>query len=131
MFIEEQACLPEDEWDEFDTAEARFSICRHFLGEIDGNAVAAARWHPIEFDGIPAAKLERFAVLEDERGSGFGREMIGHLMEDARASGFRQIILHAQTYLEQLYTEFGFVRVGDVFNEAGIPHVKMVSIGEP
>ena len=57
--------------------------------------------------------------------------MIGHLMEDARASGFRQIILHAQTYLEQLYTEFGFVRVGDVFNEAGIPHVKMVSIGEP
>ena len=130
VFIEEQACLPEEEWDEHDTPEARFGTCRHFLGEVEERAVATARWHPYEFEGVPAAKLERFAVINEARGAGYGRAMITHLMDDARESGFNRQILHAQTYREKLYTEFGFVRVGDVFNEAGIPHVKMVSTGK-
>lgn len=130
VFIEEQACLPEEEWDEHDTPEARFGTCRHFLGEVEERAVATARWHPYEFEGVPAAKLERFAVINEARGAGYGRAMITHLMDDARESGFNRQILHAQTYLEKLYTEFGFVRAGDVFDEAGILHVKMVSTGK-
>lgn len=130
VFIEEQACPPEEEWDEHDTLEARFSTCRHFLG-VDGEAVATARWRPYEFEGTPAAKLERIAVLKEARGAGYGRAMIIHLMDDAHESGFNRQILHAQAYLEKLYTELGFVRTGDVFDEAGMPHVKMVSTGEP
>ena len=129
VFIEEQACPPEEEWDEHDTLEARFSTCRHFLGEVDDEAVATARWHPYEFEGSPAAKLERFAVIKEARGAGYGRAMITHLMDDARESGFNHQILHAQTHLEKLYTELGFLRLGDVFDEVGIPHVKMVSTG--
>ena len=131
VFIEEQACPPEEEWDEHDAPEVRFSTCRHFLGEVDGEAVATARWHPYEFEGSPAAKLERFAVIREARGAGYGKAMITHLMVDARDLGFSHQILHSQVYLEKLYAEFGFVRVGDVFDEAGIPHVKMVSTKEP
>ena len=131
VFIEEQACPPEEEWDEHDDAEARFSTCRHFLGEVDGEAVATARWHPYEFEGSPAAKLERFAVITKARGAGYGRAMILYLMDDAREQGFSRQILHAQAHLEKLYAKLGFVQVGDVFDEAGISHVKMVSTGEP
>ena len=130
VFIKEQACPQEEEWDEHDAPKTRFSTCRHFLGEVDGEAVATGRWHPAEFEAIPAAKLERFAVIKEARGAGYGRAMIAHLMDDARESGFNRQILHAQAYLEKLYTELGFVRVGDVFDEAAIAHVKMVSTNE-
>ena len=131
VFIEEQGCPADEEWDEFDAVGGRYSSCRHFLGELDGEAVATARWHPCEHGDNPAAKLGRFAVLSEFRGKGYGRAMIAHLIADARASGFPLLVLHAQTYLERLYAEFGFVRTGEDFEEAGIPHVKMVSTGEP
>ncbi len=131
VFIEEQACPEDEEWDEHDLPEARFSMCRHFLGFIGADAVTTARWHPQKFDGVTAAKLERFAVLKEARRRGYGKAMIEHLIDDAHAHGFENIVLHAQAYLEDLYTEFGFVKVGEVFDEAGIPHVKMVSTLEP
>ncbi len=128
VFIDEQACPPADEWDEFDAPAARFSSCHHFIGEVAGQAVAVARWHPDSVEGRPAAKLERFAVLPEARGSGYGRALIAHLINDSKACGFSLQVLHAQVYLETLYTSFGFERVGNVFDEVGIPHVKMVSI---
>lgn len=129
VFIDEQACPPEDEWDDHDAPEARFSTCRHFLGNVEDESAAVARWHPCIVDGQPAAKLERFAVLPQARGSGYGKAMVAHLLADARLCGYAQQVLHAQVYLENLYAKFGFVRVGDVFEEAGIPHVKMASMG--
>lgn len=131
VFIDEQGCMPADEWDSHDAPAARFSTCRHYLGEVDGKAVAVARWHPTERDGFPAAKLERFAVTKAARGAGYGKAMILRLIDDARGAGYDRLLVHAQAYLERLYTDFGFVRVGDAFNEAGIPHVKMVSTREP
>lgn len=126
VFIEEQACLPEEEWDAWDTAEARGRTCHHLLGIVDGSPVAVARWRPVEHDGHPAAKLERFAVLPEWRGRGLGRAMIEAAIREAQTAGFTTSVLHAQTYLEDLYTSFGFASVGDVFEEAGIPHIVMV-----
>ncbi|NNF57838.1 MAG: GNAT family N-acetyltransferase [Rhodothermaceae bacterium] len=128
VFIEEQACLPEEEWDSYDTAEARGTTAHHLLGEADGQVVATARWHPVLIAGEPAAKLERFAVLPAARGRGFGRALIAHTLADARAAGFSRFVLHAQAHLDALYASFGFEQVGDEFEEAGIPHVKMVLI---
>ncbi len=130
VFIEEQDCAPEEEWDEHDATESRFKTCRHFLGAHGGTAVATARWHPHADDGRLAAKLERFAVLKEARRQGFGRDMVRHVVADALESGFDRQILHAQAHLERLYNDFGFVRAGDVFEEAGIAHVKMVSTSE-
>lgn len=126
VFIGEQACPPEEEWDDFDEPEARFSSCRHFLGRWNGVDVAVARWHETSFNGQPAAKLERFAILEEARGHGFGRAMIEHLMTDAQTHGFDTLMLHAQAYLKRLYASLGYAQVGEPFDEAGIPHIKMV-----
>lgn len=126
VFIEEQACPPEEEWDAYDAAGARGTTAHHLLGEAGGVPVATARWHPVVLDGGSAAKLERFAVLPEARGHGFGRALIARALADARAAGFTQFVLHAQAHLQPLYASCGFERVGEGFEEAGIPHVKMV-----
>ena len=128
-FIEEQACPPEEEWDAHDAPEARGVTTRHLLGEADGAVVAVSRWRPVSYEGEPAAKLERFAVVPEARGRGYGRAMIARTLADARAAGFARFVLHAQAHLQPLYASFGFRPVGGVFEEAGIPHVKMVLTG--
>jgi predicted GNAT family N-acyltransferase len=133
VFVEEQACPPEEEWDAYDLDGYDFDAPvesglpgRHLLGEAGGAVVAVSRWRPVRLDGAPAAKLERFAVLPEARGHGYGRAMIALTLADARASGFARFVLHAQAHLEPLYASFGFRRVGEPFEEAGIAHVKMV-----
>lgn len=126
VFVEEQACPPEEEWDAWDEPAARGVTCHHLLGTEDGAAVAVARWRPVDLGGERAAKLERFAVLPEARGRGLGRAMIAAAIREAESAGFAMLVLHAQAHLEALYASFGFARVGELFEEAGIPHVKMV-----
>jgi predicted GNAT family N-acyltransferase len=123
VFVEEQACPPEEEWDEHDWPAPH---CVHLIGEVDDEPIATARWRPVDYRGERAAKLERFAVLPGWRGRGLGRVMIAAALADARASGETRFVLHAQAHLEPLYDSFGFTTVGERFEEAGIPHVKMV-----
>jgi predicted GNAT family N-acyltransferase len=124
VFIEEQACAPEEEFDAHD-AESR-----HLLGRCAGRPVAVARWRAVRWNGgTPAAKLERFAVLPAFRGRGYGRALVQHAIDEAERAGLRVQVLHAQAHLEDFYAGFGFERRGDPFVEAGIPHVEMVRRG--
>ena len=109
VFIEEQQCTPEDEWDEHDAVP-----------------MATARWRTVPFEERLVAKLERFAVLPAYRGQGYGRALVRYVMHDASQAGFETFVIHAQSYLEAFYTDLGFVSIGSHFEEAGIPHVKMV-----
>lgn len=120
VFIEEQNCPPEEEWDGHDETS------RHLLGYAGDEAVATARWRTVPFEERLVAKLERFAVLPAYRGRGYGRALVEAAMEDARKAGFGTFVLHAQAHLEDFYASLGFKPVGEPFVEAGIPHVKMV-----
>ena len=124
VFVDEQACPPELEWDAHDADDARGRSCFHLLGRWNGTPAATARWRPIG----DTAKLERFAVLAEHRGRGLGRAMVTAALEAARAAGHRRFMLHAQAHLEAFYQSFGFSRAGEPFDEAGIEHVKMVLI---
>ena len=119
VFIEEQACPPEEEWDAHD------STSRHLLGWVGDTPVATARWRTVPVAGRLGAKLERFAVLPDYRGHGYGRRLVSETIADARQAGFRRFVLHAQAHLEAFYASFGFEPVGEQFEEAGIPHIAM------
>lgn len=119
VFVEEQGCPPEEEMDEHDAHS------RHYLGRVENRPVATARWRSVEYDGDTAAKLERFAVVKEERRRGYGSQMVKHLMDAARDAGHEMLVLHAQSHLEDYYASFGFERVGGPFVEAGIRHVKM------
>jgi len=122
VFIIEQECPPEDEWDEYD------EVSRHLLAWLESEAIGVARWRTSSHNDRVVAKLERFAILPLHRGQAYGRELIRQTMEDARRAGFEEQVVHAQAYLEDLYGDFGFVTEGETFMEAGIPHVKMVFV---
>jgi predicted GNAT family N-acyltransferase len=119
VFIDKQACPPEEEWDAFD------AVSRHFLGRVGDRPVATARWRVVDYEGRPAARLERFAVLPAFRRLGYGARMVQRLVEDARQAGHDVIFLHAQAHLEAFYGRLGFKRSGERFMEANIPHVPM------
>jgi predicted GNAT family N-acyltransferase len=123
VFIEEQECPPEEEWDGHDATS------RHVLGQVDGDAVATARWRTVPHDEEIVAKLERFAVRSDHRGQGYGTQLVQYVLEDARCAGFDTFLVHAQSHLEDWYKDLGFVSTGRTFEEAGIPHVEMVKHG--
>ena len=72
-----------------------------------------------------AARLERIAILEEFRGKGIGKQLTEFLISHCRAHGAKEIIIHAQSYLEEFYRSFGFERAGAPFFEVGIEHVEM------
>lgn len=120
VFIEEQECPPEEEWDGHDATS------RHVLGRVGGTAVATARWRTVARDEEVVAKLERFAVLPDFRGRGYGTKLVESLVADARQAGFDAFLIHAQAHLEDWYADLGFQATGHTFEEVGIPHVEMI-----
>lgn len=122
MFVVEQACPPEEEWDAFDIEAA------HLLGVLHDEPVATARWRTVETAEGPTAKLERFAVLASHRGRGLGRGLVAQTLADAEAAGHRRFAMHAQAHLADFYTSMGFQRVGSEFDEVGIPHITMVLV---
>lgn len=125
VFIDEQDCPPDDEWDGHDATS------RHVLGRVDGTAVATARWRTVPHDEEIVAKLERFAVLPEHRGKGYGTQLVRFVLEDARQAGFDTFLIHAQAHLEDWYADLGFQSTGRTFEEVGIPHVEMVRRDRP
>lgn len=107
----------------------------HFLARIAAGSSplmpsGTARWRRTE-TGI---KLERFAVLSQFRGQGVGKALVQAVLADVfsqqpqrrTANPVESIYLHAQVSAMPLYAGFGFIPVGSMFTEAGIPHYKMV-----
>ena len=130
VFVDEQNVPDADEWDAWDAEEARGRTVHHLLATQAGTPVGAARWRAVadlgaEAGQAEAAKLERFAVLPNARGTGLGRRLVARALADARAAGHRRFVLHAQTYVTGLYESFGFAAEGPPFVEDGLEHVKM------
>jgi predicted GNAT family N-acyltransferase len=118
VFVIEQGVNPTDEYDQFE------SDSTHFLAFFDEKSAGTARWRFTE-KGI---KLERFAVLPQERGKGIGKALVKAVLEDLNTnnSAVGKIrYLHAQLEAIPLYSKFGFEKVGEMFEECGIFHYKM------
>lgn len=117
VFQEEQGVSGELEFDGLDASAT------HFLAYIDDKAVGTARIRKIDAD---TAKIERLAVLPNYRKQGIGKQLMLTALSTISRGGKSLAIVHAQAYIAQLYEQLGFEIVGEQFNEAGIPHVKMI-----
>ena len=96
----------------------------HYLAFFNNNPVGAARWR-ITNEGV---KLERFAVLGEYRGRGIGSAMVEKILSDIKRdpeAGNLEIYLHAQLDAISLYRKYGFVKYGNMFDEAGLMHYVM------
>jgi ElaA protein len=114
VFVVEQACAYQDV-DELDL------VARHFWAEAGGRVLAYLRIIPA---GAKYAELciGRVVTAPEARGSGLGREIVRRALALAGGAPLR---IGAQAYLEKFWSDFGFVRVSDVYEEDGIPHVEM------
>ena len=113
VFVIGQNCPEDMEW-EFEEEST------HFLIFNDDKAVATARHRKTE----KGFKLERFAVLNTERGKGFGHIVLKAILTDL--SDYKgEIYMHAQTDVIPFYEKMGFKKSGAEFEEAGIMHFKM------
>lgn len=114
VFVEEQNCPPDLEWENED-------VSTHFLATYYHIPAATCRWRKTE----KGYKLERFAVLEEFRGKGVAQKMMETILQDLPADA-TYIYLHAQLDAMPLYEKFDFIAEGPQFEEAGIQHFKMV-----
>ena len=113
VFVIGQNCPEDMEW-EFEEEST------HFLIFYNEKAVATARHRKTE----KGFKLERFAVLNSERGKGFGNIVLKAILNDL--SEYKgEIYMHAQTEVMLFYEKMGFKKSGEEFEEAGIMHFKM------
>ncbi len=116
VFVDEQGV---DESLEYDGNDAD---AVHFLAVDDGTAIGAARLRTVDDE---TGKVERVAVRDSHRGSGWGRKLMASVEDEARRRGLSTLVLHAQTPVEEFYQQLGYRTVSDEFEEAGIPHVEM------
>jgi predicted GNAT family N-acyltransferase len=115
VFVDEQGVPRELEVDEFDPCAT------HLVAIRDGQVVGTLRI--LDDDG--AAKIGRVAVRAAARRTGIGARLMDRAAAIALERGFAEIILHAQVAVARFYRRLGYVEEGDLFDEAGIPHIAM------
>lgn len=121
VFCVEQHVDPAEEFD------GRDGDSRLYLARLGGAAVGTAR---LRATAPGEAKIERVAVSRAFRGRGIGRALMRRAIGDAHDAGLRRIVIHAQCHAVPFYRDLGFRAVGAPFEEAGIPHLRMVLCDE-
>ncbi|MCX7558137.1 GNAT family N-acetyltransferase [Sulfitobacter sp. F26204] len=115
VFIEEQGVSEADEIDDLD------DVSLHLLAMEGANAVGSARIYIAS--GV--AKIGRVCVIKSMRGTGLGAALIHKALEVSRGKA-KQARLGAQVHALGFYQRLGFDPVGQVYDDAGIPHREMV-----
>ena len=113
VFVIGQNCPEELEW-EFEEESTHFLLIENDI------PLASARHRETE----KGYKLERFAVLSEARGKGFGMLILKAILEDIKESNELKY-MHAQEQVIPFYEKVGFKKSGNIFEEAGIMHYKM------
>lgn len=115
VFVVEQRCAYLD-------ADGVDRQCRHLWATRGDHIVAYLRFIPAGVKYAEAA-IGRVIVAAEARGTGLGKEL---MRRGLALAGQAPVRLGAQAHLERFYGELGFRRVGDVYDEDGIPHVEML-----
>jgi|TARA_B100001094_G_scaffold236553_1_gene231637 predicted GNAT family N-acyltransferase len=113
VFIEEQN-VPESL--EIENEDVSF----HVLALYENFPVGTGRWR----ETSKGYKLERFAVLQEFRNKGIGRDIVKFVLDQIPPE--EMIFLHAQESVIKFYKDLGFTIIGSTFIEADIVHAKMI-----
>lgn len=72
-----------------------------------------------------AMKMQRVAVAPELQGRGIGRALMRYCEQVARGHGAKTIYAHARESAVPFYEKNWYVAEGELFDEDGIPHVRM------
>lgn len=112
VFIDEQKVPEGIEMDGLD------SVAKHAL-VLDGDkAIGTGRI-------LPDGHIGRIAVKKQYRGRGIGENIMGKLIDFAGNLPLSEVWLSSQYHARGFYQKLGFIETGDIYQEAGIDHIKM------
>lgn len=117
VFVEEQGVPADLELDTHDEQAV------HWLGWREGQPAGTARLVRYSQE---QGKVGRVAVLPRWRSSGLGRELMEEIHRWGRQQPLQQILLDAQVDVIPFYEKLGYQAEGEIFEEAGILHRRMV-----
>ena len=117
VFQQEQKVPAELEFDGLD------ETATHLLAYLENQPVGTARIRTIDRQ---TAKIERLAVLPTARRKGIGKQLMQKALEIIAEQKYQLVVVHAQEYIKPLYQQLGFEQIGNTFEEANIPHLKMI-----
>lgn len=121
VFIVEQDCPYVD-------TDFRDQSAWHLCGYDDeGDLVAYTRILPKGISYEKYISIGRVITSEKIRGKGFGRKLMTISIDKTKELlGDAPIKISAQDHLRKYYGSLGFVPVGEVYDEDGIPHIGMI-----
>ena len=94
----------------------------HLVAVVDGEqVVATCRLLMVG----STAQFSRLAVRQSARRQGIATALLRAADSETLAAGGRRLVLHAQTYAQELYERAGYRPRGRAFTEAGIEHIAM------
>lgn len=121
VFVVEQRCFYLD-------PDGKDVVALHLLGTENGKLVSYARlFTPIN----EQSKLVfgRVAVAKSARGRGYGKLLMQEILDHCNTFHPNiSIKCSAQHYLRKFYEDLGFTAQGDIYEDAGIPHIEMLRL---
>jgi predicted GNAT family N-acyltransferase len=119
VFIQEQNVPEEIEIDEFECNSHHFLLTKASLPVACGRMRIKATY----------IKFERIASLKSHRGMGLGKMLMEKMQEFARLN-YPELTpyMHSQLDAVPFYEKLGWTKQGEIFFEAGIPHLVMILI---
>ena len=117
VFVHEQGIPKELEWDTEDNTAVHALVSNRI-----GQPLATGR---LLQHAPGVGRIGRMAVKKGLRGTRVGRAVLEALVQASADRGDREVLLHAQTSAEGFYLRCGFTSRGEVYEEAGIPHIEM------
>ncbi len=121
VFVIEQGCPIEEEFDEFDDLNRIGKDSLHFNVYKNDICISTAR---VIID-INSAKIQRVCVLKDYRGSGIGLFIMLKLHKYLIQKNIIKATLSSQNHAIGFYKKLGYSEIGNSYLEAGIIHKKM------
>lgn len=119
VFVVEQNCV-------FQDMDNKDQQCYHLMGWKDDLLFACTRLVPPGLT-YAEASIGRVVTSPAARGGGIGKTLIEKSIEEVfNLYGEGPIKIGAQLYLKKFYRSFGFEQIGDIYDEDGIDHIKMI-----
>ncbi|WP_194192001.1 GNAT family N-acetyltransferase [Clostridium chrysemydis] len=120
VFICEQKITSENEFDGIDRE------AYHVFLKEDDNTKAYLRILKKGLSYKDGVGIGRMLVVKEARRRGLAQELLKEAVRFIKEE-FKgeRILLSAQLYVKDLYESVGFTPISDVYDEVGIPHIKM------
>jgi ElaA protein len=119
VFVVEQTCV-------FQDMDGKDEGSHHLMGFDDNVLVAYTRLLPPGL-GYEYASIGRVVTAPAVRRYGIGKNlMLQSINEVYRVFGKSPIKIGAQLYLKRFYESFGFIKLGEPYDEDGILHIHML-----